>query len=251
MADFIEVKNAKVSFSTMKNKDTKKLFGRVFKVLVPVDSPELEKTIEQYKALNDLAKTTYGEKEGKKIKNAKSVDDVFAESIYNEGFVELAFNVSYFNDEVKTDEDGNPLTDENGKEITEKVEKLNPVYKKNPNFTYILDNNGNKVFEYDEGKYWAPLSGNTVNIKYSLVAKYSKKNNQPIIQLKAEEVQLLDTEFREKKSGSSLGFLTLSSEDEEIEQKVEKTAPKAKKTKPVEDDESATFTAEELASLDI
>ena len=135
MTDFIEVKNAKISFSTMKNKDTKKLFGRVFKVLVPVDSPELEKTIEQYKALNDLAKTIYGEKEGKKIKNAKSVDDVFAESIYNEGFVELAFNVSYFNDEVKTDEDGNPLTDENGKEITEKVEKLNPVYKKNPNFT--------------------------------------------------------------------------------------------------------------------
>lgn len=248
MSNFIEIKNAKVSYSTMKNKDTKKIFGRVFKVLVPIDSPELEETIKQYKKLDEKARIAYGEKTEQKVKKAKSVDDVFQESIYEEGYVELPFNVYFLREEVVKDEDGNPVLDDKGKEKVTKTEELNPIYT-NPNFTYVLDNNGNKVYQCTETSYWAPLSGNMINIKYSLVSKYSKKNNQPVIQLKAEEVQLLNTEFTGTKSGGSkMGFLTLSDEDEEIEEKVEK-AP-AKKTVKTKSEES-NFSAEELASLDI
>ena len=38
----------------------------------------------------------------------------------------------------------------------------------NNNFN-SLDNNGNKVYQCTESSYWAPLSGNMINIKYSLV----------------------------------------------------------------------------------
>lgn len=251
MSNFIEIKNAKVSYSTMKNKDTKKIFGRVFKILVPLDSPELEKTIEQYKKLAEKARIAYAEKSDTKVKKAKSVEDAFQESIYEEGFVELPFNVYFMREEVIKDEDGNPVLDEKGKEKTIKTEELNPIYD-NPNFTYVLDNNGNKVYQCTETSYWAPLSGNMVNIKYSLVSKYSKKNNQPVIQLKAEEVQLLNTEFTGGKSGGlKMGFLTLSDEDDEIEEKVEKTpVKKVVKNKSTETNETK-FSAEELASLDI
>lgn len=249
MSNLIEIKNAKVSYSTMKNKDTKKIFGRVFKVLVPIDSPELEETIRQYKKLDERAREFYGQKTEQKVKKAKSVDDVFQESIYEEGFVELPFNVYFMREEVVKDEDGKPVLDEKGKEKTVKTEELNPIYD-NPNFTYVIDNNGNKVYQCTETSYWAPLSGNMVNIKYSLVSKYSKKNNQPVIQLKAEDVQLLNTEFSGKSLGAKTGFLTLSDEDDEIEEKVEKApVKKATKTKATED--GTKFSAEELASLDI
>ena len=249
MSNLIEIKNAKVSYSTMKNKDTKKIFGRVFKVLVPINSPELEETIRQYKKLDERAREFYGQKTEQKVKKAKSVDDVFQESIYEEGFVELPFNVYFMREEVVKDEDGKPVLDEKGKEKTVKTEELNPIYD-NPNFTYVIDNNGNKVYQCTETSYWAPLSGNMVNIKYSLVSKYSKKNNQPVIQLKAEDVQLLNTEFSGKSLGAKTGFLTLSDEDDEIEEKVEK-APVKKATKAKTTEDGTKFSAEELASLDI
>ena len=89
MTSKVKFKNVEVSFSTMLNKPDSKMaqYGRGFKVKVPMDSPELKELIKIYKDLNDKAKTTFGEQVGKKVKNAKSVDDVFAESVYNEGFV--------------------------------------------------------------------------------------------------------------------------------------------------------------------
>lgn len=232
MSNTIELKNAEISFSTMLNRLDKKLYGRMFKVMVPVDSPQLKETIKQYKELNELAKKSYGEQLGKKIKNAKSTDDVFAESVYKEGYVELNFNIYY----IRTKE-----VEENGEKVEKLTEVLNPIYS-SPNFCYKRDNNGNKVYEINEGKRWLPLSGNKVNIKYSLVAGYSNKNNQPTIQLKADEVEIIESDFGGKSSGPKIGFLKLSSEDEEVENKVEKSTP-------VKDD--TTFTAEELAELDI
>ena len=233
MAKSIELKNVKVSFSTMLNKLDSKLYGRMFKVLVPLDSPQLKETIAQYKALNEQAKQVYSEQLGKKLKNAKSVDEVFAESIYKEGFVELNFNIYYVRKKEVEQEDGT--------KVEKLVEALNPIYSSSA-FCYRLDNNGKKEYELENGKQWVPLSDNTINIKYSLVAGYSKKDNRPTIQLKADEVQIVDSNVGNKSTGPKIGLLTLTDENEQVEEQVSNV-------KPVEEDEM--FTASELAGLDV
>lgn len=229
-------KNVTVSFSTMLNKPDKCKYGRNFMVKVPLDHPELEEMKKAYKELNEKAKLQFGEKLEKKLKNATSVDDVFAESIHNEGFVELKFNI-YFNKERE-------VTNADGTKTKTTELMLNPIYE-NPNFTYKIDNNGKKAFETPKGNPWFPASGNIIDVEVELKAKYDSKNNKPSIQLKAYEVNLVHSELGSNNSGSksSYGFISLDDEDEIIEKKVEKA--------PVKEEESGTFTASDLEALDV
>ena len=236
MTSKVEFKNVEVSFSTMLNKPDNKLVkqsGRFFKVKVPMDSPELEELKKNYKDLNDKAKTVFGEQVGKKVKNAKSVEDVFPESVQEgyEGFVELSFNVKR-NKEYETKL-------EDGTIQKETKEVLDPIYKTDE-FTYMVNNNGERVYKTESGKKFAPLSGNIVNITVSLTAKYNSKTNQPSIRLKAEEVKIVKSDFGGKSSGPKTGFITLD-DDEEIEEKVV--------SKSLNKEE--LFSEKDLASLDI
>lgn len=233
MTSKVEFKNVEVSFSTMLNKPDSKMaqYGRGFKVKVPMDSPELKELIKIYKDLNDKAKTAFGEQVGKKVKNAKSVDDVFAESVYNEGFVELPFNVIYKKEYETKLEDGSVQK--------ETKEVLNPIYKTDE-FTYMVNNNGERIYKTESGKKFAPLSKNIIDITVSLTAKYNSKSNQPSIQLKAEEVKIVKSDFGGKSSGPKTGFITLD-DDEEIEEKVVSKSS----------NKEELFSEKDLASLDI
>lgn len=222
-------KNVVVSFSTMLNKPEKCKYGKNFMVKIPIDHPEIENMKKAYKELNEVAKVKYGETLGKKLKNATSVDDVFAESIYNEGFIELKFNI-YFNKERE-------IVQEDGTKIKKSELVLNPIYS-TPNFTYKLDNNGKKEFETANGNAWCPLSTNIIDIDVELVAKYDSKNNRPSIALKASEVKIVQSDFGTKSGTPKMGFLTLGDEDEVVD------------TKEVSE-EDGTFSASDLASLDI
>lgn len=222
-------KDVEVSFSTMLNKPEKCKYGKNFMVRIPIDNPVIEEMKKAYKELNEVAKEAYSKQLGKKIKNATSVEDVFAESIYAEGFVELKFNV-YFNRETEN---------EDGTKSSELV--LNTIYE-TPNFTYKIDNNGKKEYELDNGRFWQPLSTNKIDIVVSLVAKYDKKNNKPSIQFKAEEVKIIDSQYKGKSSGPKTGYITLGGNSTSTETKVESS-------KPVEDSE--LFSAEDLQALDV
>lgn len=224
--------NVLVSFSTMLNKPEKAQYGRNFKIRIPIDSPELEKMKNHYKEVNDKAKVHFGEMVGKKLKNADM--QVFDESPYAEGFVELGFNVAFMRDkEVKQDD---------GTVVKEKVEVLNPIYKDNPNWCFKRDNNGQKTYETENGKQWRPLSTNLINIDISLVAKYDKKNNRPTISFKAEEVEIISSDFGGKFKEPDVGYFTLDDEDGD-------TTNVKKSTKTEKDTE--TFSADDLEALDI
>lgn len=226
-----ELKDVTVSFSTMLNKPEKAKYGRGFKILVPIDSPVLENVKKNYNELNELAKVKFGESLGKKLKNAKS--DIFEESVYHEGFVEIPFNIFSMNEvEVET---------EDGKKIKQYKERINMIYEKSPMVCYFLDNNGGKMTETENGKKIYPLSQNIINIQFSLVAGYNKKENRPSIYFKAEDVEIVKSEWGNKNNGPKIGLLTLGGEEEEIATKVESTK--------VEEDEM--FTADDISELDI
>lgn len=230
--NLVKIKNAKVSYSTMLNRIDKAKKGRTFIILVPADSPELAKIKELYGELNTQAKTVFGEKLGKKLKNADT--DIFEESVYHEGFVELKFNVYNINEKE--------LENEDGTKTTKLVENLNPMYKGNSRFCYFVDNNGNKIYETNTGKGIYPLSGNTVDITLSLVAKYNSQKNRPSILFKAEDVKIVESDFGNKSSSPSTGFLTLDGDDEDIQNNVEMA-------KTV--DENEVFSENELTALDV
>lgn len=226
-----ELKNVTVSFSTMLNKPEKAKYGRGFKILVPIDSPVLKEVKEKYEELNEMAKVKFGESLGKKLKNAKT--EIFDESVYHEGFVELPFNIFAMNEiEVET---------EDGKKTKQYKERLNIIYEKSPMVCYFLDNNGGKMTETENGKKIYPLSQNIINIEFSLVAGYNKKENRPSIYFKAEDVEIVKSEWGNKDKGPKIGLLTLDSEDEQISKKVENTK--------VSEDEF--FSADDISELDI
>lgn len=225
------LKNVEVSFSTMLNSPEKAQYGRNFKIMVPVDSPELEKIKNAYKALNEQAKIAYGEKLGKKLKNADM--QIFEESVYKEGFVELKFNVFFMKQEE--------VEDENGKKTKVNKEVLNPIYKDKPMVCYLLDDNGNRVPEGSKKFY--PASQNIVDITFSLVAKYDSKNNRPSIMFKAEEVIITKSQLkRHKEGGNGLGFISLGDEDDTVEEQHEKAEVVS---------ENEMFTEADISNLDV
>ena len=243
MAKIVSFKNVKVSYSSLKNAEDKCPYGRLFKVVVPMDSPEFNELITQYKELNEKAKAFYSEQEGKKIKNAKSTDDKFQESTREgeEGMCPLSFNIVYVRErEIK---------DENGKLVgKEKYNKTNELYKDGLN-CYKLNNNGTKEYtgQGPNGEYqWLPLSNNIINLDVSLVAKYSAKNTQPIIEVFAEKVEIIHSE-QGSKSQSAQNSVKLTLDDdtavntrEEVKQETATTVQ-----------ETELFTSEELSELDV
>lgn len=233
MTQKFKLENVEVSFSTMLNKQEKAPYGRNFRVKVPIDSPVLQEMKKAYKELNEVAKAKFSEQIGKKLKNATSVDDVFAESIYSEGFVELNFNIFFRKDKEVAQEDGTT--------IKECVYVLNPIYSSSE-IAYMIGNNGEKMYKTQNDKPIYPLSTNKVDMLVSLVAKLDTKNNKPSIAFKAEDVKIIESEFGKNSSGPKTGYITLDSDDEVVEKVVEKTSTK-------KDDE--LFSTEDLATLDI
>lgn len=233
MTQKFKLENVEVSYSTMLNKPEKATYGRNFRVKVPIDSPVLEEMKKAYKELNEQAKTKFAEQVGKKLKNATSVDDVFAESIYAEGFVELNFNIFFRKDKEVIQEDGTT--------VKECVYLLNPIYS-TPEIAYMIGNNGEKMYRTPNDKPIYPLSTNVVDMMVSLVAKYNTKENKPAIAFKAEDVKIVKSDFGKGSSGPKTGYITLDSDDEVVEKTVEKASTK-------KDDE--LFSTEDLATLDI
>lgn len=212
----VTIKNAKVTYSNMRNRVTPELLSREFCIELPCKSEEITKLREQFKELETKAKTAFSEQEGKKVKGASTERGLGSylfedENEYKSGFVRLKFTIFNFNEkEIKNDDGSTKKT---------RVEKLNPMYK-NLDFCYRIDNNGKKQYTIpNKDIHWLPLSENIVDIKCSLVATYNKSDNRVVIRLKADDVNILQaSEF--KKSG---GYLTLDDEDEEIQSKVENT----------------------------
>lgn len=227
MTNTVTLKNATVSFSTMLNRPEKAKYGRCFKVLVGIDSPELEQLKTIYKELNKKATKTFSEKLGKRINQALSADEVFSESLYKDGFAELKFEYSKMK-EVEVDIDG--------EQVKQYEEKIIPIYQKTP---LVCTYKG--MTETESGKKFLPMSSNEINITMSLQARYSEKEKRPIIFLKAEEIEIVKSEYGEK-SKNSLGYISLDEDNEKIEKRVEK--------KPVSQTKE-TFTEDELSELDL
>lgn len=213
----VTIKNAKVTYSNMRNRITPELLSREFCIELPCKSEEITKLREQFKELETKAKSAFSEQEGKKVKGASTerglgsylFDD---ENEYRPGFVRLKFTIFNFNEKEVKNDDGST------KKV--RVERLNPIYK-NLDFCYKIDNNGKKEYTIpNKDIHWLPLSENIIDIKCSLVASYNKSDNRVTIKLKADDVNIIQaSEFR--KSGG--GYLTLEDEDEEIQSEVEKS----------------------------
>ena len=238
MANSVEFKNVTVSFSTMLNKLDNKLFGRMFSVKIPMDSPELKKLQEQFTELNTIAKKAYSEEHGVKVKDASREKgagrDLFEESAYAEGFAELKFNIVNVRDKE--------VTDENGKTTKSRYEVLNKIYK-SLDFIYKINNNGEKEFSTEKGNHWVPLNTNVIDLKCSLVASYDEKDKRPRIQLKADEVKILESTIGSKTTSNKVTYLTLDGVDEEAETKVENKKPSKK--------DEELISSEELGAWDI
>lgn len=231
----VTIKNAKVTFSNMRNKMNPQLLSREFCIELPSDSPEITQLREEFKKVEEKAKAYYTEKNGKKCKPASTEkglgDYLFSENDYHPGFTRLKFTIYNIREkEVKLEDGSTKKT---------RVEVLSSLYK-NLDFCYKINNNGAKEYTL-EGKdiHWMPLSENIIDVKASLVASYNKTDNRLTIRLRADEVNILKTgEFNGKSGGGD--FITLD-EDVEIQNKVEKA----------DVSNSDTFTADELASLDV
>lgn len=235
----VEFKNVKVVFSNMRNKLNKNLQkqgGRMFSVEVDANSPEFKQLQEQFNDLNKLAKEIYGEKNGKKVKDASKEKGVgnylFGERDEEYGNnARLKFIVYNIREKDVTTEEGTRQ---------ELYEVLSPIYD-NDKFTYKLDNNGNKQYVLESGKIWTPLSENTIDIKCSLVAGYNSTDNRVSIRLKAEEVRIVESNVP---SGgkNKMEMVTL-------EGVVQKNVKKAEYAQPSKDE--AEFTTDELVALDV
>lgn len=229
----VTFKNVKVSYSTMLNKEDKCPYGRLFKVLVPMESQEFKDLLDMYKEMNDKAKTHFGETLGKKLKNATSIDDKFQESTFPDevGFVPLSFNIAPMREKE--------VENENGEKVKTKAMVQNPVYK-NGLKCCMLNNNGEKVYETEKGTKFAPLSKNYVDVTVSLNAKYNSKDNKPSIEVVADEVVIVKSEFGKKASKPEFETLTLYCDEEEVQQETATKTP-----------ENEMFEGEELAILDV
>ena len=235
----VEFKNVKVVFSNMRNKLNKNLQkqgGRMFSVEVDANSPEFKQLQEQFNDLNKLAKEIYGEKNGKKVKDASKEKGVgnylFGERDEEYGNnARLKFIVYNIREKDVTTEEGTRQ---------ELYEVLSPIYD-NDKFTYKLDNNGNKQHVLESGKIWTPLSENTIDIKCSLVAGYNSTDNRVSIRLKADEVRIVESNVP---SGgkNKMEMVTL-------EGVVQKNVKKVEYAQPSKDE--AEFTTDELVALDV
>lgn len=235
----VEFKNVKVVFSNMRNKLNKNLQkqgGRMFSIEVDANSPEFKQLQEQFNDLNKLAKEIYGEKNGKKVKDASKEKGVgnylFGERDEEYGNnARLKFIVYNIREKDVTTEEGTRQ---------ELYEVLSPIYD-NDKFTYKLDNNGNKQYVLESGKIWTPLSENTIDIKCSLIAGYNSTDNRVSIRLKADEVRIVESNVP---SGgkNKMEMVTL-------EGVVQKNAKKVEYTQPSKDE--AEFTTDELVALDV
>ena len=235
----VEFKNVKVVFSNMRNKLNKNLQkqgGRMFSVEVDANSPEFKQLQEQFNDLNKLAKEIYGEKNGKKVKDASKEKGVgsylFGERDEEYGNnARLKFIVYNIREKDVTTEEGTRQ---------ELYEVLSPIYD-NDKFTYKLDNNGNKQYVLESGKIWTPLSENTIDIKCSLVAGYNSTDNRVSIRLKADEVRIVESNVP---SGgkNKMEMVTL-------EGVVQKNVKKVEYAQPSKDE--AEFTTDELVALDV
>ena len=235
----VEFKNVKVVFSNMRNKLNKNLQkqgGRMFSVEVDANSPEFKQLQEQFNDLNKLAKEIYGEKNGKKVKDASKEKGVgnylFGERDEEYGNnARLKFIVYNIREKDVTTEEGTKQ---------ELYEVLSPIYD-NDKFTYKLDNNGNKQYVLESGKIWTPLSENTIDVKCSLVAGYNSTDNRVSIRLKADEVRIVESNVP---SGgkNKMEMVTL-------EGVVQKNVKKVEYAQPSKDE--AEFTTDELVALDV
>lgn len=232
----IEFKNVKVTWSTMLRKLTPELNSKEFCFEVPADCEEIQKLRGDFEALEEKAKQHFSEKEGKKVKGASREAGVgeylFGEENKN-GNRRLKFIV--FN------------VREN-KETKQKEEVLASIYNQNPYFCYKVDNNGAKQYEVN-GKPWFPNSNDVINIKCSLLANYNKSAGRITIKLKADEVEIVSSNYS-KKSGSSFGYLSLDNEEEEFVPQA-KIVSTPKETPKAKEKDEEIFSAEDLASLDI
>lgn len=240
----VTFKNAKVCFSSMKNAESKCPYGRLFRILVPMESPELEELRKQYKQLNELAKTQLGEQLGKKLKNAKSVDDVFQESTREgeEGFCVLTFNVVRIRDKEITNEDGTITT--------KKIFVPDNLYKNGLTCCRINKQTGAKEFfiKGDPDRPILPLSDNTVTVVVELNAKYNSKENKPSIQLKANKVVITDYSEQIGTTNPDYGTIKLDIDKHDDEPVLVSTpATKAEVHQEVADE---IFTSD-LSALDI
>jgi hypothetical protein len=243
MSKLTRFENVEVSFSTMLNKlESKNFYGRMFTIKVPKDSPELASLQEQFKTLEKNAQTKFSEDLGKKVKPASrergTGKDLFEESQWKEGFMELTFQVTNVREKEDKQEDGTV------KKV--RYEVLNKVYS-SPDFCYKVNNNGEKEYKTEQGKNWYPLNTNIININVSLMASYIEKESRVKIQLKANDVEIIDSKVGSKTSGSKTKFLTLD-EDEEVTQTVTQTSTPKITPKKIEGE---LLSANELASLDI
>lgn len=225
----VTIKNAKVTWSNMRNKMTPDLLSREFCIELPSDSPEITKLCADFKELEKKAKETFGEKVGKKVKGASTEKglgaSLFTENEYKPGYTRLKFTIYNINEREFKLEDGT---------VTKKrVETLSPIYK-DLDWCYKINNNGAKEYTIpDRDTHWLPLSGNLIDVKCSLRASYNKSDNRVTIRLKADDVNILQaSEFN--KSG---GFLTLDGDDE-VPVKVEKASVKTSDDMFEEDDMS-------------
>jgi hypothetical protein len=243
MSKLTRFENVEVSFSTMLNKlESKNFYGRMFTIKVPKDSPELASLQEQFKTLEKNAQTKFSEDLGKKVKPASrergTGKDLFEESQWKEGFMELTFQVTNVREKEDKQEDGTV------KKV--RYEVLNKVYS-SPDFCYKINNNGEKEYKTEQGKNWYPLNTNIININVSLMASYIEKESRVKIQLKANDVEIIDSKVGSKSSGPKTKFLTLD-EDEEVTQTVTQTSTPKITPKKIEGE---LLSANELASLDI
>jgi hypothetical protein len=218
------------------NKNLQKQGGRMFSVEVDTNSPEFKQLQEQFNDLNKLAKEIYGEKNGKKVKDASKEKGVgnylFGERDEEYGNnARLKFIVYNIREKDVTTEEGTRQ---------ELYEVLSPIYE-NDKFTYKLDNNGNKQYVLESGKIWTPLSENTIDVKCSLVAGYNSTDNRVSIRLKADEVRIVESNVP---SGgkNKMEMITL-------EGVVQKNVKKVEYTQPSKDE--AEFTTDELVALDV
>ena len=183
-------------------------------------------------------KEKYSEEKGVKFKDASREKgagrDLFEESSYAEGFAELKFNIVNVRDKE--------TTDENGKTVKTRYEVLNPIYK-SLDFIYKVNNNGEKEFSTEKGNHWVPLNTNIIDLKCSLVASCDEKDKRPRIQIKADEVKILESTIGSKSSSSNKMYLTLDTKEEENEVKVENKKPSKK--------DEELVSSEELGALDI
>lgn len=227
----VTIKNAKVTWSTMRNRVTPDLLSREFCIELPSDSLEVQQLCKDFKTLEAKAKEVYGEKEGKKVKSASTEKglgaSLFTENDYKPGYTRLKFTVFNFNDKEFKNEDGTTTK--------KRVETLSPIYKDcGLDFCYKINNNGEKEYTIpNRDTHWLPLSGNVIDVKCSLRASYNKSDNRVTIRLKADDVNILQASEFSKSSG----FLSLDGEDE-IPKKVEKAVKKSDNELFEEDDMS-------------